>query len=688
MYFRSLYIDTMNYNINFVLQILCNKMKYLLYIILFCSQFIFSQEKKIDSIENVIASIKVDSLKVLEYDKILNKYRNTAPKIHLYFIKKAIENSIEIQNNKQYGSATRELGIFFRKKGQLDSAVINYKKAISIYGNINDSLGVNTVKGSLANALKAKGDYIGAIKNFSDVILFFEKQGEKGHKKALITKFNLGGLYLAMRDWEKADNYFEEVYNQPIIKTNKRMLSSVCINLTVTKTKLKKYKEALKYALIAEGVEKRPRSLANLFNNIGNIYEEKKSFKLADNYYRRSLKIYEKLNSESGIQRSYNNIGNNLIGWKKYSLAEEYLLKSKALLEEGDNIVSLSNNYEMLSALYESKGEFNKSLKYYKKKASINDTLLNRAKLTAIADYESRYKTEKVKIEKEIAEKEVQIAEEKSKKNKNNFIASLLIIGLILLASLFYFSKLKTMKKAELITIELRETQKRLALEKQYKDSELKALKAQMNPHFIFNALNSIQEYIILNKKNLASDYLGRFADLMRTYLDHSNKGKISLYEEVDSLNKYLELENLRFDNTLKYTFKVEEKLNVEDVYIPTMLIQPYVENAIKHGLLHKKENKKIQISFTRKENNIIQCIVEDNGIGREKSQQIQEKNILQHKSFALKATEERLALLNYGNEKKIGVDIIDLTNEKEESNGTRVLLKIPIMENLLNLNI
>lgn len=249
------------------------------------------------------------------------------------------------------------------------------------------------------------------------------------------------------------------------------------------------------------------------------------------------------------------------------------------------------------------------------------------------------------------------------------------------MSSLFFFGRLRERKKAELVTLELRETQKRLALEKQYRDSELKALKSQMNPHFIFNALNSIQEYIVLNKKNLASDYLGKFADLIRTYLHHSDTGVISLQEEIDSLKTYLDLECLRFEDTLNYTFNVAEDLNTDVTHIPTMLIQPYIENALKHGLLHKKEDRQIKVSFSKGEKNNIQCTIVDNGVGREKSKELQKKRASLHKSFAAKATEERLELLNFGKHKKIGVQIIDLYDESNIGNGTQVIVSIPILK-------
>ncbi len=208
----------------------------------------------------------------------------------------------------------------------------------------------------------------------------------------------------------------------------------------------------------------------------------------------------------------------------------------------------------------------------------------------------------------------------------------------------------------------------------------LKTLRSQMNPHFIFNALNSIQDYIILNQKNLASEYLVKFADLIRNYLHFSEVGFISISDEMHNLNLYLELEKLRFEEQLDYVFLSNIVSDIDTIKIPTMLIQPYIENALQHGLLHKKTNRKLVISIKKTSDEIIECSIQDNGVGRKKSKEINKKRQNIYQPFALKATSERLDLLNYGLENKIGVEIIDLINN-DEALGTKVILKIPIVK-------
>ncbi|MEP0986140.1 histidine kinase [Ekhidna sp.] len=208
--------------------------------------------------------------------------------------------------------------------------------------------------------------------------------------------------------------------------------------------------------------------------------------------------------------------------------------------------------------------------------------------------------------------------------------------------------------------------------------SKLTALQSQMNPHFIFNALNSIQEYIMLNERKLAGKYLGKFADLMRIYLQFSQAKFITIDDEITALKLFLELEKLRFEDTLKYQLIVDEKISLEKK-IPAMLIQPYVENALLHGLLHKEFNKILKISFETNdaEGNLI-CLIEDNGIGRKRSLEINRSRNPNHQSFATSATKQRLSLINKDLKREIGEETVDLYDEDGSAIGTKVKLTIP----------
>lgn len=252
-----------------------------------------------------------------------------------------------------------------------------------------------------------------------------------------------------------------------------------------------------------------------------------------------------------------------------------------------------------------------------------------------------------------------------------------LFIGLILSIILLFILKIRI----NIIRKNTKIIQDKRATELELINSKLETLRSQMNPHFIFNALNSIQEYILTNKKDLASDYLGKFADLIRMYLDYSRTDFISLKDELNALKLYLELEKLRFEENFVYDIEIKQsKLNIDHIYIPSLLIQPYVENAIQHGLLHKSKNRKLKITFSKAKNEqFLNCEIFDNGIGRSQSAKFNQMNKSEHNSFASDAGKTRLQLLNYKNDTEIGLKIIDL-----ESNGiaigTKVILNIPVL--------
>ncbi len=236
--------------------------------------------------------------------------------------------------------------------------------------------------------------------------------------------------------------------------------------------------------------------------------------------------------------------------------------------------------------------------------------------------------------------------------------------GLMALLSLFIFYFINA------------ELQRRNNVRQQMENYQLVALRAQMNPHFLFNALNSIQEFIVQQDKRTANRYLTQFSSLMRNILTMSDQDHISLAQEIDTLNLYLSLESMRFDDSFNYSITIDPSFDPSLVDIPPMLVQPYVENAIKHGLHHKKGQKQLAISFNKRENYLI-CIIEDNGIGRKRSKEINQINKQLYTSKAMQLTEKRLNLLNIAHKKSLNVQIEDLYNLQSQPQGTKIVLNI-----------
>jgi hypothetical protein len=219
---------------------------------------------------------------------------------------------------------------------------------------------------------------------------------------------------------------------------------------------------------------------------------------------------------------------------------------------------------------------------------------------------------------------------------------------------------------------------RKAALEHAVVSSKLTALRSQMNPHFLFNALNSIQELVLSQDTKNAIRYLGTFSGLTRKILENSAKETVRLSEEIDMLNQYLELEKLRFGNTLEISMMVDPEVDQEGIRIPPMLIQPYVENALKHGLLHLQNDRKLNLEFNQN-NNILEIAITDNGVGRTKAEEIA-KQKKKHQSFSSEATENRLQSMKNAGGGSGSVEVIDLYDDGEAV-GTKVIIQIPLAQ-------
>ena len=215
--------------------------------------------------------------------------------------------------------------------------------------------------------------------------------------------------------------------------------------------------------------------------------------------------------------------------------------------------------------------------------------------------------------------------------------------------------------------------------ERKLADVEMSALRAQMNPHFIFNSLNSIEYYIISNEPEKASDYLNRFSRLIRLILQNSKSTLIPLKDELEALRLYIEMEILRFNNLFDYELKMQKGIDPEYISVPPMLLQPYVENAIWHGLMQKPAGRGTLDLSIYQENDHLICLIEDNGIGREAARKIKSKSANRRKSFGMKITSDRLAIMNRLAGANASVEVTDLYDEAGNASGTRIELVIPV---------
>ncbi len=246
---------------------------------------------------------------------------------------------------------------------------------------------------------------------------------------------------------------------------------------------------------------------------------------------------------------------------------------------------------------------------------------------------------------------------------------SLFIFSIILLALLAHFYRMSQLRKQEEL---------KTLYNKKIGQLEIKALRAQMNPHFLFNSLNSIRYYILKDENENASEYITKFARLLRLILRNSRQNQISLNDELHALEIYIDFEQMRFNRKFDYKINIADNINQEDIKIQPLTIQPFVENAIWHGLMPKKENGMLKVDINKK-NGKLNIIIEDNGIGREKAAQIKKNNLFEKKSYGLQITEERMSLMKSIRNKQSDFKIIDLYNDNNEPTGTKVEIRFEI---------
>ena len=253
------------------------------------------------------------------------------------------------------------------------------------------------------------------------------------------------------------------------------------------------------------------------------------------------------------------------------------------------------------------------------------------------------------------------------------------IVVLVLVGSVLLFFKLRENRIKK-------EQARQTAINKQIAEIRMIALRGQMNPHFIFNSLNSIQHFITTRNKEEALNYLSKFSKLIRKILENSRENTVSISNELQLLELYIQLEQLRFNNKFDYHIAIDESIDKENTEIPPLLIQPYIENAILHGLINKNEKGDLWLSLERN-NGLLICKIEDNGIGRTRAQEIEKGKVSRHKSLGIKVTEERLSglfeLLDYKME-VVTEDLFETKKASEETPqpaGTRVTISIPVKE-------
>lgn len=495
---------------------------------------------------------------------------------------------------------------------------------------------------------------------------------------------NLGVLYGLMGEQDKAIESYEKSLNVFKGKESDResLKNVVLSNLAEIDFENGDYEAALEkflnssayYGKLNDNIE-----LCAHYSNIGNCYMELKRWGLANEYYQRSLDLAEQLSIKQEIAKAQYKLADLMFRQKKFNEALAYSTNSLKTLDSLNGYREKRDAHEMAYKVYEAIGQPTRATYHLKQTMAYGDSLLNETKIKEIQNLQVRHDV--YLKDKEIKEGELQMALLNTQVSLNNKrLAYMTVIALLLLfsASLLYF-RFSAKKKSNAVLMEKNKliSHQNEVIESMNVELEKRMLRAQMNPHFIFNSLNSIKHLVNSGDKENALKYLSKFSKLLRQVLESSVNVSLVLKEEIELLKIYVELEALRFDNSFSYSFHVDENLDLYQNEIPMLLVQPYIENAIVHGLLPKVGPKRLQISFIDKAEHL-ECIIEDNGVGfNPRSDNGKEKRI----SRGMSITERRINALRKFSEQEL-IKVESLNNGGKT--GTRVTIIIPKDQSLV----
>ena len=628
-----------------------------------------NQRRAIDSIYSLLQTHKIqDTGRV----KLLNSY---ARSIRFDSVNKAMQFAEEglvlarvLRNEPWIAQSLLTKSLMFSKQSNFHEAIRFCDSARNIFKKSNSPLLTNSLN-VLAENYYSLGKFSEAIDVFHEVITVAEKKGNKRERG--IAFGNIGNIYSgldmtneAIASYEKASEDFKAL--------NDTMLIALAMqNVALCFNNLKQYQKAKEYYLsVIEFYRSLNRSdaeamaKAGLGMVLGNLEEYPQSLSLL----KESLIVEEK--NKNKFMMAVNIIGTgNVIrhaadsikdGNYSYLNALEYEQRGLQLAKEIGDIQQQSLALKFLYEIYERQGNYSKAFEAQNEYIIIKDSVSGSNKRQEIAIKEIQFENEK----KEAVLLASHHAEVKRQTTVRNF--SIAGAGLIILASMLVFISYKRRRDASF-------GQKEAELKAEITDTEMKALRAQMNPHFIFNSLNSISDYIAKSKTELADEYLTKFAKLMRLVLENSEKREVSLSEDLKALELYMQLEALRLNDKFTYIIKVDDIIDKENTMVPPLILQPFVENSIWHGIAKKQGDGNISIHI-KKEGEMVNCIVEDNGIGRQANDDITElRDNSGKRSLGMRITKERINIINKVKNANAAVKLTDLVP------GTRVEVWLPL---------
>ena len=554
-------------------------------------------------------NFKTDSIYVEAQLKKAKTLINEAPDTSL----KIANHLLTYSTSKNYAlgiiRVNNLLGSIYQRKTEYTKSIFYYTSATKIAKNMSLERELAIVLYNSAHVYEALSDYEKAFEATDEALTIKRKYKDS---------IGIARCYrqLAQCLSHKGDNkrsiyYFNEAINILRKLNASSSIASTLSNLSVVYVDEKMYTQALTALYESKKWNSKANDLTqdeSIYLNIGFCYDNMKQLDSAKYYYLKALQLSQQLNIEYDEIITLINLGELHLKTNNLTSAENYLLQALKLAQKVNSQVDLRDVHNKLAQLYASKQSYQKA--FYHKEIYENylDTILNQEKMRLLEELSVKFETRELAEKNKLLENQNALQLVKSKQ-KNYFIYGISFIALLIIIILILYVR-----------------QNKYKMQKESLDIEQKLLQIQMNPHFIFNSLQAIQSFILTNQTQQTASYLTSFSRLMRLILENSKHEFITLDKEISTLTYYLELQKLRFKSVFNFTIKIDESLDQDFIYIPPMLLQPFIENAIEHGF--KKIDRQGELSFSvSTQQNVLIIEVTDNGHGIKKSQQLKEPN-------------------------------------------------------------
>lgn len=575
----------------------------------------------------------------------------------IYYYKKALPFFPE-RRHKYYIHTTREIMDRYSDLGNRDSALAYVDRLNSIIDSLK---GMQQLKTRLFQsiALIYQGFSMNRVAIRYYNLAISNGRESKNYRGLGMALANLGELYNQTGNTEKAIQTSKEamVYLHDVNMPYMQAAGNVA-EYYITQ---KKYDSALVYLNKSDERAKKINDFETAIvnkNRLALIYIAQGKFAEAKQLLDKNIALL------SGTQNDWN----KCITYIDYAIldtAAGRFENAKSHLEQAATL-AVKNNFsaftvpafENLSTVYKRLGDYKKSLEYHTKYVMMKDSLADEKTKAELADLDISYQTLQKEKEIELLKKDNDIKKlQLSNSKRSMFLYLSLFVFVIVLLSIIYYQRNRRSK---------------IETEKLRAELQAQVLRSQMNPHFIFNCLNSIENFIMQNDKRQASDYLNKFSLLIRSILDSSRNEVVPITKDMEALRLYVDLEQLRFNNKFTFEAHIDPALAGGDYLVPSLLIQPFVENAIVHGMAHSDEKNLNLIVTASLEGDNIKYTIQDNGVGREKAKVYNMQNKPYHKSVGLKITEERVNMFNR-QQASDAIRITDLYDENKNPDGTKV---------------